>query len=56
MRHPGLRSSLYLVKNGVPFDVAFSLDDLDRQAWTIILGELDGQRFNFDVMSWERPS
>ena len=31
-------------------------DDLDRQAWTIILGEPDGQRFNFDTMSWERPA
>jgi hypothetical protein len=38
----------------VPFDVAFSLADTDRAAWAIILGELDGGKFNVNTMSWEK--
>jgi len=41
------------VKNGVPFDVAFSLSEIDRQAYIIILGELDGQKFNWASMKFE---
>jgi DNA-directed RNA polymerase subunit K/omega len=41
------------VKNGVPFDVAFSLPDEERKAWSIALGEIDGGKFNFDMGRWE---
>ena len=53
MRHPGLRECLYLVRNGVPFDVAFSLSDVDRTAWSIMFGEMDGGKFNVSTMRWE---
>jgi len=39
---------LFLVKRGVPFDVAFNLDDEMRIAWCIIHGEQEGLgKFNF---------
>ncbi len=44
-----LRSRLFLVKNGIPFDVAFSLSQTDTHAYLIIFAELDGvQKFNFE--------
>jgi hypothetical protein len=39
---------LYLTKNGVPFDVAFSLDDIARESWYIIFRELDGDVYDWD--------
>ena len=46
--------ALYLVSKGVPFDVAFSLDDVMRTAWCIILGTHDGGEFLWESMSWRR--
>jgi hypothetical protein len=37
----------------VPFDVAFSLDDITRAAWSIIFSEIEGSKFNFDTMGWD---
>lgn len=54
MRHPALRECLLLVKNGVPFDVAFSLPPVDREAWIIIFGELAGGKFDWGRMDWVR--
>ena len=45
--------SLYLCRNGVPFDVAFSLSPEERLAWVVAVGSLDGRAFDFDVMKWE---
>jgi hypothetical protein len=39
----------------VPFDVAFSLSDLDRQAWNIIFGRFEGAEFDFHSLSWKAP-
>jgi hypothetical protein len=39
------------VKNGVPFDVAFELEDLTRAAWCIIFTEMSGAGIVFD---WNR--
>jgi len=44
---------LWLVKNGVPFDVAFSLDDTDRLAWTVVCGEQEGGVFDWSRGKWE---
>jgi hypothetical protein len=44
---------LFLVRNGVPFDVAFSLPPEDRLAWVVALGTLDGNEFDFGVMRWK---
>lgn len=50
-----LRNCLYLVKNGVPFDVAFSLKPIEAMAWSIIFGELDGSEFDWNAMAWKKP-
>ena len=52
MRHPDLLDCLFLVRNGVPFDVAFSLPEDERAAWVIALGTLDGGVFDFTTMRW----
>jgi hypothetical protein len=44
---------LYLVRHGVPFDVAFSLAGVDRMAYIIALGTLDGHIFNWSAFAWE---
>lgn len=35
-----LVACLWLVKNGVPYDVAFSMDDDERTAHVIVFGQL----------------
>ncbi len=44
--------SLYLVRNGVPFDVAFSLSPEERFAWVVVFGGLDGHVFDWDNLGW----
>ena len=44
--------SLYLVRNGVPFDVAFSLDPRERLAWVVIMGRLAGGVFDWSTETW----
>ena len=55
MNHAPLREALYLVKNGVPFDVAFSMRRTERHAWSIVMGELEGGQFNWASFSFEDP-
>ena len=40
-------------RNGVPFDVAFSLPPDDRLAWVVALGTLDGGEFDWATLSWK---
>lgn len=47
-----IRDCLFLVKNNVPFDVAFTLDEQTRTAWCVILGELEGGRFDWAHGVW----
>lgn len=51
---PALRDCLYLLTQGVPFDVAFSLDPTMRLAWCVILGEIAGGEFSWARMAWEQ--
>jgi hypothetical protein len=45
---------LWLVRNGVPFDVAFGLDSTTRSAWSIIFSEQEsGKRYNFATQQYE---
>ncbi len=44
---------LYLVRNGVPFDLAFSLNETDRTSYIIAFGILDGREFDWDQMTWK---
>jgi hypothetical protein len=41
------------VKNGVPYDVAFSLPEADVAAYGIIFGEFEGNEFSWATMSWK---
>lgn len=54
--HAGpVRECLWLVKNGVPFDVAFGLDEITRTGWCIVFSEMEGAKFSFATMSYEDP-
>ncbi|MDA8230743.1 MAG: hypothetical protein M0006_05340 [Magnetospirillum sp.] len=48
----GLTGALYLVKNGVPFDVALSLSPADVLAFSIIFGQMDGGEWDWGRMTW----
>jgi len=53
-----LRSALFLVSKGVPYDVAFSLKKTELQAYCIIMSEIDlpeEQHFDFDRMCFKEP-
>lgn len=51
-RSADLVDALFLVRNGVPFDVAFSLEADERTAWIVVLGELDGRVWDWGAMRW----
>ena len=44
----------FLVKNNVPFDVAMAFDEADLLAWNVILKELEGASFDWDIMKWRK--
>ena len=46
---PVVIECLLLVKNGVPFDVAFSLDAETRSAWCIVFAGFEGAQFDWDA-------
>jgi len=41
------------VKNGVPFDIAFSLPAIDRRAFVVAFGEMRGARYDWAALTWE---
>jgi hypothetical protein len=44
---------LNLLRHGVPFDVAFSLDWPELNGWNIALGKMTtGQTYDWDSGSW----
>jgi hypothetical protein len=47
-----LSSCLWLVKNGVPFDVAFSLSETERMAYCINFGTFEGNVWDYESMAW----
>lgn len=49
---PDLVQCLWLVKNGIPFDVAFSLAPDERLAWTVILSGFEGAAFDWETGEW----
>lgn len=54
-RDGALIDGMFLVMNGIPFDVAFSIDDEERLAWVVIIGTLKGLRYNWAGRRWEDP-
>jgi hypothetical protein len=51
--HPELLDCLYLVRNGVPFDVAFALPADERLAFVVAIGTLEGREFDWHTFSWK---
>jgi len=47
------RDCLWLVKNGVPYDVAFGMNDEMRVAHVIVLGEYEGNDWDYNAMRWK---
>jgi len=41
------------VRNNVPFDVAFSLDEAKRAAFAIVFSEFEGARFDWEGFRFE---
>jgi hypothetical protein len=39
----------------VPYDVAFNLDEVERMAYVVVLGELSGLMFDWKQLRWELP-
>lgn len=48
--------ALWLVKNGVPFDTAFQLDEVTRAGFCIIFAGFEGAKFNWNTMAFEDRS
>jgi len=46
--------SMFLVKNNVPFDVAFSLGPAEKIAYCVAMGEIEGNSFDWETMSWRK--
>jgi hypothetical protein len=46
---------LWLVKNGVPYERAFDMEDAERIAHSVVFGEFEGQKFNWSTMRFEKP-
>jgi hypothetical protein len=47
---------LYLVSRGVPYDIAFGLDDAERMAHVVTFGRLDGYLFDWKKLRWSEAS
>jgi hypothetical protein len=43
------------VKNGIPYDVAMSLEVDEVMAHGIIFGEMEGNKWDWSRMRWEPP-
>lgn len=44
-----------LTKAGVPWEVAIHLSAAELLAYCVIAGELEGGKFNWRAMEWEKP-
>ena len=51
-----ISNRLYLIKNGIPFDVAMSLQEHEVLAYAIIFGKIDGGKWDWSSMSWSTDS
>jgi hypothetical protein len=49
-----MRQALYLISKGIPFDIAFEIDETKRSAWCIMFSEIEGGRkYNFITNEFE---
>ncbi len=44
----------WLIRNGVPFDVAFDMDETIRTAMAINFSRFEGGTFNVERLEWEK--
>jgi len=44
---------LWLVRSGVPFDLAFGMDDITRTAYCIMFSEMEGRTFDWSSMRFK---
>lgn len=51
-----MNEALWLVHNGIPFDVAFSLDDVTRSWMSIKFSEFNGAKFSIETMMFEKEN
>lgn len=42
-----------LAKAGVPWDVIMGMDDTERRGFCIAAGMADGNKFDWNMMSWK---
>jgi hypothetical protein len=45
---------LWIVKNGVPWDVALGLDSIERMAFVVIFGGFEGGEFDWSSQQWKK--
>ncbi len=46
---------MYLVGCGVPYDVAFNMDEVERLAHVVVCGELSGLTYDWKKLRWVQP-
>jgi len=44
-----------LTKHGVPRDVVMELDAVERRGFCIAIGIIDGGKFDWNALRWEKP-
>ena len=49
-----LENRLYLVRNNIPFDVAFSLDNVTARGWALQFARMDGHDWDWDSGTWKK--
>jgi hypothetical protein len=42
-----------LVKNGIPYDLAYSMNDIRRTALAIIFSTMEGHEFDWNTMTFK---
>lgn len=42
----------FLLRSGVPYDVAMSYDDDERLAAVVVQGQFDGNKFSWEESRW----
>lgn len=52
--HSAFAECLWLIKQGIPFDVAFSLPPAERLAMVVVFGQFDGGVFDWDTGTWRK--
>lgn len=45
---------MWLVRNGIPYDVALTLPDAEVLGHCVIFGEFEGGEFSWSEMQWRR--